>query len=386
MRYLFILLWLNSVCVARTVELTFPGLQHRVIVALPDNYDPQKRYPAVFYYHGTNGVPDTSLILGHVDSREWIVVGMAYHQLGRFTLSPENLGKELSLLQSVRKHLELKYNFDQNRCYITGFSKGGWMTNMLLQLEPNLAGGAILGAGHMHNLKNLKIKLPKNRAGQNVYLGVGRLDGNYPMSLAAVLFHRGRGSNTTFDPWYGVGHQFPREGSTALHQWFARQLYTDKEIKKVARDEMQDELAQVEDLAPYEQWLRVRQLENYPYTQVLGKEWNKTILEKKLALETKPAVKIEAGFLAQHQRLLVGEVQSPSLKTFQSLEDDYVKLIQKAPTTKQAELARHDQKRVRELLALFQEQAEAEAAEKEDVFDPVEPDTRRRILRNPLVR
>lgn len=386
MRYFFILLWLSSMCAAKTVELSFPGLKHRVLIALPDNYNPQKKYPAVFYYHGTNGVPNTSFVLEHVDSREWIVVGMAYQQLGRFTLTPENLGKELSLLQSVRRHLELKYSLDQNKCYITGFSKGGWMTDMLLQLEPNLAGGAILGAGHMHNLKNLKIAVPKKRTKRNVYIGVGRMDGNYPMGLAAVIFHRGRGAYTTFDPWYGLGHQLPREGSTALQQWFALQLYASKDIKEIALAEMQGELKAAEKLDPYQQWALLRQLENFPYTQVLGEEWKKTLLEKKSALEAKPPVKIESGFLVQHQKLLVREVRAPSLKTFESLAKDYLALIKKAPATKQAELARHDQKRVSELLVLFQEQAKEKAAEKKNGFDPVDQDTRRRIPRNPLVK
>ena len=386
MRYFLIWLCLCSMGVAKTVELSFPGLEHRVLVELPDNHDPQKKYPAVFYYHGTNGQPNTSLLLQHVDRREWIVVGMSYYQRGRFTLSPENLGKELSLLQSVRKHLEAQYGFDQNRCYVTGFSKGGWMTDMLLQLEPNLAGGAILGAGHMHNLKSLKYRVPSKKRKQNVFIGVGRRDGNYPFGLAAVIFHRGKGARTTFDAWYNLAHQFPKNGSTALQQWFTSQLYSAEDLKEVAQQEMQGELEDALKLEAYPQWLQLRKLENYPYTQILGAEWKKGLAEKKSLLENKPPVKLERGFLANHQKLLLREVKSPSLKTFESLTQSYRDLIQKAPDAKQASVARHDQKRIEELLVLFKEQEETREEIRENEFKPNNPTNRRSFPGNPLVR
>jgi len=371
---------------SKTIELEFPELEHRVLVALPDDYNPAKKYPAILYYHGTNSKPDTDFILTQVDSREWIVVGMTYQQQGRFTLTPENLGKELSLLQSVRKHLEVKYNFDQNRCYIAGFSKGGWMTDMMLQMEPNLAGGVILGAGHMHELKSHRIAVPRKKTKRNVFIGIGRLDGNYPFGIKAVMYHRGKGSHTTFDPWHELKHELPRDGSTSLQQWFALQLYSAEKIQEVALREMQSELNDASELGGYEQWMRLRQLESYPYSQILGDDWKKNLNAKKLLLEEVNPVKTEAAFLSRHQKLLLREVREPSVKSFEAIRKEYQSLIEKAPSTKQADLARHDLKRIEELLVLFKKQQQARAVDTPNEITPDEPENKRRIPMNPLVK
>ena len=39
----------------KRLELGFPQLSERVQVVLPENYSPDRKWPAVFYYHGTGG-------------------------------------------------------------------------------------------------------------------------------------------------------------------------------------------------------------------------------------------------------------------------------------------------------------------------------------------
>ena len=81
MRALFVLLLTALTCLAKPVELEFPGLTERVLIELPDNYDASKTWPAVFYYQGTGGKPTTRFITRHTGRQDWIVVGMAYLKL-----------------------------------------------------------------------------------------------------------------------------------------------------------------------------------------------------------------------------------------------------------------------------------------------------------------
>jgi poly(3-hydroxybutyrate) depolymerase len=60
---------------------------------------------------------------------------------------------EVKVLRTVRDELVKRAGLDQRRVYVAGFSKGGWVSGLLLQKERWLAGAAILGAGHMYPLE-----------------------------------------------------------------------------------------------------------------------------------------------------------------------------------------------------------------------------------------
>ncbi|MEO1836994.1 MAG: hypothetical protein ABGZ49_16050, partial [Akkermansiaceae bacterium] len=72
MRALLILLASSAgLCAAKRTELGFPQLKERIQVAFPENYDSAKKWPAVFYYHGTGGKPTTELMQGHTGNKDW---------------------------------------------------------------------------------------------------------------------------------------------------------------------------------------------------------------------------------------------------------------------------------------------------------------------------
>lgn len=390
MRWLILLFFLPVICSAKTIELGFPDLKYRVQVELPDNHDPSKKYPAVFYYHGIGGKPDTSLMREHVDGREWIVVGMTYYQQGGFTYTPEALRKERILLRSVRMNLAEKRGLDQKRCYVAGFSKGGWMADLLLQAESSLAGGVVLGAGHLYKPGGSSVA--RKSKGRPVFVGVGRLDGNFPYSLRAVVYHRSLGAQTTFDLWHGLKHALPKDGSTALQQWFSARVHPAAKLRPVAHKEMLGELAAAKLLAPYPQWIRLRQLKDYPYSGILGESWKKSLDGKIAALESVAPVQTEAGFLKLHRKLLIREIKEATLIGMAKINMGYQELIRKAPSSKQAELARHDHQRTQQLYLQFKEQDKAAKDRAKEPVSPTEPiapkdpERRRRIPKNPLIK
>ena len=111
MRCLFCLLALAGLLTAapKRLELGFPGLAERVQIVFPENYDPGRKWPAVFYYHGTNGKPTTDLIRAHTGDQDFFVVGMTYLQKGKFTFTKETLEAEWRILHSTRNHLATKW-------------------------------------------------------------------------------------------------------------------------------------------------------------------------------------------------------------------------------------------------------------------------------------
>ena len=106
------------------------------------------------------------------------------------------------------------------------------MSGLLLQKERSLAGGAILGAGHRFQLEAVPKPLPK---GTPIFLGVGRLDGNYPFSLKALLFFRKLGAKVEMETWRGVGHSMPGVGSTGLKEWLALRVGREPDLESLQR-------------------------------------------------------------------------------------------------------------------------------------------------------
>lgn len=382
MRLLIIML-LPVLCSAKTVELGFPELKHRVKVVLPEGHDPAKKYPAILYYHGADGEPSTSFISRHTGSQKWIVVGMSYFQVGKFTMSREAMAREMTLLRSVKRHLQAKYGMDPARCYVAGYSKGGWMVDMFLQADPSLAGGVILGAGHLHTYHKSPVKYRKRKP---VFIGVGRLDGNYPFALRAVLHHRKMGGRVTMEEWRGVGHTLPESGSEGLTQWLSLR-YVGKDADPTMMGKVVAGLVEsAKELEPLEQWYELRRIKALPYTRGAGDARNKEIDALIKELEKKPQVSGEARAFGMHRKLMYQEITERSLEKLMRVSDGYAKLLAAFPNTKQVKLAERDRERVAKQIEFIRENKKAFPDDGNREAEPEFPENRRRIPRNPLVR
>ncbi|NNM28799.1 MAG: hypothetical protein HKO57_04715 [Akkermansiaceae bacterium] len=377
---------------ARTVELGFPDVKERVQVSFPANHLPGKSYPAVFYYHGTNGKPTTELIRAHTGPDDWFVVGMAYAQTGKFTFTPETLEAEALILRSVIRHLGAGHGLDPKRVYVAGFSKGGWISGLLMQRERTLAGAVILGAGHIHRVDQSPAKFKRPPA---VFIGIGRRDGNYPFSLRAVSFYRGLGAATTMETWHGLGHRFPPDGSPALRQWLQARIRPAADLRTAAAAWAADrprELAAIAD--PVDRWVALLDAEQAPFFRYLDAAQKAAFTSKREALERTAAVKPEAAFLARHRKLLRSEIATHSKENYESLLKAYLDLSTAAAGTRQGEIARHDHQRIERLLKHFDAQEELRKDDlqpfgpepEDDPFVPKSPVSPPRIPANPLVR
>jgi len=388
----------SGVALARQLELDFPGLAHRVKVFLPEGHEVGKSYPTLFYYHGAGGEPSTARMRLYTRDRDWIIVGMSYYQAGAVTFNIDSLGKQKHLLGSVKNYLKTKYGTDPRRCYVAGFSKGGWLSDMLLQLDPDIAGAVILGAGHLDQVKKSPKRYRKEKGkGKPVFVGIGRMDPNYPFALQAVTFHRGLGATTTFEVWPEIGHTLPEDGSHALYQWLALRAKSVDELRSTAKKEMNLALGDALELEPLAQWDRLRQLRNLPFASLLGKGWIGKIDAKIATLEQSGKILKEKEALAAHRKLIRQEIKKNTVDNIVQVHAAYQALAEKYSGTRQGKLARHDYERTAARINHFSKQKKSTvrtagnggekkepAAEKPKKIDL--PTNRRRIPKNPLIR
>lgn len=397
MRLILLFLALTAVASAKpkNLELGFPGLAHRIHIIFPENYDGSRKWPLMLHYHGTNGKPETNLYRHHTKDQDWFIVGMTYVQRGKFTFTPENLEKELTILRSVRHHLISKYNVDPQQTYVSGFSKGGWLAGLFLQAEPQLAGAVIMGAGHVHQVKS---KPSKFRRPTPVFLGIGRQDGNYPFALKAITFYRGLGATTTLNTWPDLGHSFPDSGSPALAQWLHVVGNPDTNHTTTANNWSTTALADLKDIDdPIQRWVALLDLQACPYFSLLDKSHKAAFLNAKAELEKSPTVAPEAKALTAHRKLLATEISTRTKEHYKRMLREYTLFSRSIPNTRQGKIAQQDADRISTLLKHFDQQElirdkerapfESDEEERDDPFNPSpKPNDRLRIPGNPLIR
>lgn len=357
-------------------DLPVEGLRVPVEVSLPENHDPAKKWPAVFYYHGSGGRPSTKLIRQHTGPKDWIVVGMTYTFDGAFTQTPENLEKELVILRRVRDRLVKEQGLDPKRLYVSGFSQGGWVSGLFFQAERSLAGAVILGAGHMREAAPKTAAFPP---GTPLFVGVGRLDGNYPFALKARLFYGKLGVTVNMETWQDLKHEFPTGGSPGLKEWFAL-----RNGGKPDADAFEQEFAEIGKLEPLDQWWKLLEFRERPSVAFPGQPWKEQVAKRIAELEQDPAVAPEARLFKRHRQLLADEILAKTLPELVKVNNAYVQLARQAGASPQAALVFHDAERVAKLLDANRDRSPQPEPAKP--VAPAFPKEDRGIPRNPLVR
>ncbi|MGJ8724272.1 MAG: hypothetical protein ACSHYB_06930 [Roseibacillus sp.] len=351
------------------------GVEDDVLVSLPEGHDSSKSWPSVFFYHGTNGRPSTTLMRAHTGEKDWIVVGMAYARRGTFQLTPVGMDEEVRVLKAVRAELQRRAGLDPARVYLAGQSKGGWVCGLLLQKERSLAGAAILLAGHMHALESVPKPLAKDTP---VFIGVGRLDANYPFALKGLVFFRKLGAKVDMETWRGVGHSFPDWGSTGLKEWLALRLGREPDL-----DGLEEELGVIAKMEnDFEKWWSLVEFSERPFVaeSVAISLKGDTLREE---MEKDPQIEREARILKESRRLLAKEIGKKTLQDLEEVVAGHARIAEKATDSPQGKVAAKDYERVGKILDYAREQSRGTQLRGAEVKPETE---KRRIPMNPLVR
>jgi predicted esterase len=326
--------------------LTTPSLPAVARVFLPEDWAPGRKWPVVFFYTWTAGKADIDMMREHTGGRDFIIVGVPPRDGGAFSYTPQSLQLEQKALAEMRDELAREVGLDPARVLVAGFSKGGWMSSLLLSHTPWLAGGCIMGGGWFehHHEPPKKFSRPVY-----IYVGDGRLDGNYPPSLRATREFAALGARVTFDIWPGTGHALPEGGATGLRQWlalFARGVQTHDEALQWAEPELA-RIAALPDAVG--RWYELRCFANLPYTRSLGEEFGKRVAAKIEETQRDPAVAAEAALAAELEAINTRETQDMKVTTLEAVGPRYEALAAKAPGSPAGRLAAHDAERIKTL-------------------------------------
>jgi predicted esterase len=108
------------------------GLEYRYVLIVPEDYDPERRYPVAFYLHGGVGRPDPGP--GGAWWRNYDVV-TGHDRIAVLPLSwPQSLWwqrSQVENLHAILSAVKRTYNVDENRVYAFGQSDGGTGTYFL---------------------------------------------------------------------------------------------------------------------------------------------------------------------------------------------------------------------------------------------------------------
>lgn len=379
-RILSALLCLGATVLADEFRFALEGIEDEVIVSLPNNHKAGEKYPTVFYYHGTSGRPTTRLIRSHTGPEDWIVVGMPYAKRGVFELSPIGVENEVDIFRKVKERLERESGLDPARLYVSGFSKGGWFSGMLLQTDLQIAGAAILGAGHNYVLETVPTSLSP---GTPVFVGVGRKDSNYIFGLKARTFFGKLGATVELEAWQGLGHDFPIAGSVGMKEWFAL-----RNGKLPDEEKLQEEFDGIlSRRTAFERWWALVEFGDRPYVQV-AEGWREKVEAARLKIETiNSSIAREARILDLSRQSLAKETQVKTLSRLESIVTGFKQIVDSGGDSPQVEVASYDLERATAILAAAREQfAASEAQRKEVEVGGGFGNGRRRVPRSPLVR
>lgn len=172
---------------------------------LPADFDPQKKYPLVFFLHGAGErVLDADEAMRHGFMKYVREEGKEYPFI---FIAPQCLGNRYwgcyteSLIAFIEELLDT-LPIDRDRVYLTGLSMGGTGTWMLAMAKPELFAAAmpVCGSGIFWNGAVLK-DLP-------IYAVHGDCDTCVPISESMQMLSsvNRAGGNAKIKICYGVGH------------------------------------------------------------------------------------------------------------------------------------------------------------------------------------
>lgn len=356
-----------------TSRIAWPGLESSIEVYLPESWKPERKWPVLFYYHGTNGSSSVELPKAYSGGDGFVLVGMDYSIRGPIESSKTATFYEevVGRFRDVRDWLAVEVGVDLGRVYVGGFSKGGWTAAYFADRHPELIAGAlILGAGV--NPYNLDARdLPRIGKGTSIYVGVGQVDTNYAVSLQASDHYGKRGADVVFEVYDGLGHQPAMEPrSEYLCQWFLIEGHQEEAgIVQAAFERWLNALdVKLENEPdPLRAYLVLERAGRAPFSRFLSDEQKRRYSSRLAKLRLDDSVKSEWEQRVRYERIRDREAKGGfRLNVWKSIIVDYADLYKREPTSFFAKRAGLDAVRVLRSIEEAVRRRERENGDKED--------------------
>lgn len=212
------------------------------LVYVPSDYTEKKDWPVIFFYHGASGQPTTWPFRQATGGEGFIIIGMGYVEHGKGKVPRSEymnyLKRERKSVLEVKRYVSRYLKVDKKRLFITGFSKGGWHTSVMLECSAKVwAGAVIFAAGRSRNASLITTAANKKALrGKPIYIGAGETDQNLPAAKRAVTYYERLGAKVTFEEFKGAGHSFDPSKSEILYNWLLTNSSAE-DVKSARADE-----------------------------------------------------------------------------------------------------------------------------------------------------
>ncbi len=198
------------------------GRSNQPVVLLPEGFDPQKKYPLLIAMHGYGGEPvNFSKAFRAAGSKKGYIVCCPY--------APEVMGKnsfnwgewepaDKRIMESIA-FLKAKYQIDEKRMIIAGFSQGGYYSYYMGLKHPDLFIGAIpIGPGYDSDLEPMLAGAAAAKMKFYVLMGELEPEERIDDNIRAIKQFTRAGITASFNFFSGVGHALPGDSDFELQR------------------------------------------------------------------------------------------------------------------------------------------------------------------------
>lgn len=204
-------------------------------ICLPDDFEKEKRYPAIFVMHGAGsnekdlvplleGVKNQFILFfirGNID------VGHGYkffelHGIGNPVR--ESYDHSVEGLTSFIAEMKKKHPIDQEKIYLLGFSQGAIMAMTLALTLGDEIKGVVALNGYIPAFVKEEYSL-KETSRQAVYISHGESDPVFPIDIGNANrdYFRDRGILPAYET-YPAGHFILPENASSFQQWLLKDI------------------------------------------------------------------------------------------------------------------------------------------------------------------
>lgn len=338
------------------VQIKLEHYPESAVVFVPADFQPKAAagitWPVLFYYPGTGGHPDVKFLRHLVGDKGWLLVGLPHQDPGRFAVTETSMDLERSALRSALHFLREAFPIDPAKVVVGGFSKGGWLSGLLVDSMPELTGALIMGAGFYQNQEERSFRQDLRSA--SIFIGVGETDGNFAMSHGAGKKLERRGAAVTLEVWPGIGHQLPTDGQAeGLRQWLKLHAPDSGSLamKSEALDWLDSEAVRIRQLAdPVEQWASLDRLGSLPFLTLADPEFLKEARNLRQKIIQLPGIREEEAATGEFEAIVAREGSDRFVETLQSCHQAYLSLAKNRAGTLASTLAATQAKRTEAML------------------------------------
>jgi len=338
------------------VQIQLEHYPESAVVFVPDDFQPKAAagitWPVLFYYPGTGGHPDVKFLRHLVEDKGWLLVGLPHQDPGRFAVSETSMDLERSALRSALHFLRKVFPINPAKVIVGGFSKGGWLSGLLVDSMPELTGALILGAGFYQNQEARSLRSDMHAA--SIFIGVGVTDGNFAMSHGAAKKLERRGAAVTLEVWPGIGHQLPTEGEAeGLRQWLKLRAPDSGSLamRSEALDWLDSEAVRIRQLSdPVEQWASLDRLGSLPFLTLADPEFLQEARDLRQKIFQWPGIREEEAATGEFKAIVAREGNDRLVETLQSCHQAYLSLAKNRAGTMASKLAATQAKRTEAML------------------------------------